>query len=245
MSKNDVARNSSETASDTEPGEGRIVDIGITVDVGTDDGDADTDADIELAFDEADRLEAADTECDTDGIPDRRTESTIESDEREALADCDIDPEAVAEKEYSYRCLLDEGIDESVAAALRRRFSLPWSFASDGDLDRRSSEVRGLDDAEREWIAVSEDEDWQTFEYEHAAPVSTGRSRPSERPYPKPTPATAVTGVGPDDADALADAGIQSAERLATIDAMTVADLLDLNVLHVRMWRHNARELLE
>jgi hypothetical protein len=29
------------------------------------------------------------------------------------------------------------------------------------------------------------------------------------------------------------------------VDAMTVARLLDLKVLHVRTWRHNARELLK
>ena len=244
VSKNDVARDSSEPGSDGETDDGTVVDIGITVDVGPD-GDADTDADIELAFDEDELLEATDRPSSPGAVTDRRTEAAIEPDERAALEECDVDPEAVAEKGYSYRCLLGEGVDESIAAALRRRFSLPWSFASDGDLDRRSSEVRGLGDAEREWIAVSGDDDWQSFEYEHTEPVSTARERPSERPYPKPTPVTAVTGIGPDDASALAEAGIQSAERLATVDAMTVANLLDLNVLHVRVWRHNARELLE
>lgn len=168
----------------------------------------------------------------------------IEPDERDSLEAADVDPDAVESKECSYQMLLDAGVDEPIADALRRRFSLPWSFEGDGDLERRSSEVRGLGAAEREWIAVSGDEDWQAFEYEHATESSIGRQRPSERPWPKPTPVTAVAGVGPDDADELAEAGVRSAERLATISAFEVARVLELNVIHVRTWRHNARELV-
>ncbi|QLK25708.1 helix-hairpin-helix domain-containing protein [Natrinema zhouii] len=246
MSKKDVASDAGTgTTSESTTDETGVVDIGITVDVCGDDPETDGDADtIELEFDEEERLEAAES-TEASAETDTHPASALEADEREALEECDIDPDAVAEKEYSYRLLLDDGVDESVASTLRRRFSLPWSFESDGDLGRRSTEVRGLGDAEREWIAVSGDEGWQTFEYEHAGPISVGRERPSERPYPKPTPITTVAGVGPDDAEALAEAGVRSAERLATVDAMTVARLLELNVLHVRTWRHNARELLK
>ncbi|SDQ50533.1 hypothetical protein [Natronobacterium texcoconense] len=169
---------------------------------------------------------------------------SLTDEERDALEAADLDPEGVPEKQYSYRALLDEDIDESLADELRRRFSLPWSYESDGDLDRRSSEVRGLADSEREWIAVSGDEDWQSFDYETEDVDVVPREKPDERPYPKPTPVTAVTGVGPDDAEKLAEAGILSAERLATVNAFEVASALDLDVLHVRTWRHNARELL-
>lgn len=229
--------------SDVDGEESTIVDIGITVDVSdisdpVDDG-------VALAFDETDLAEAADEEGETDGPADVERDAEIGADERAALEAADIEPDTVADKEYSYRMLLDEGVDETIAATLRRRFSLPWSFESEGDLDRRSNEVRGLGDAEREWIAVSGDEDWQAFEYEHSEPIAVERERPSERPYPKPTPITAVMGVGPDDAEMLAEAGIRSAERLATVDAMGVANALDLNVLHVRTWRHNARELVD
>ncbi|MGQ3412165.1 hypothetical protein ACT4ML_07865 [Natrinema sp. LN54] len=255
--KNAVSDAGTGTPAESEGEGSRIVDIGITVDV-SDDGNAVVDAggrdDIELEFDEDDLLEAtdavaetaADTAVDTDDDPDgtAETDAPIEPDERDALEAVDIDPDAIADKEYSYRMLLDRGVAEPIADTLRRRYSLPWSFESDGDLERRSDEVRGLGDAEREWIAVSGDEDWQAFEYEHSEPIAVGRERPSERPYPRPTPITAVTGVGPDDADTLAEAGVRSAERLATIDAMAVAGVLDLNVLHVRTWRHNARELL-
>ncbi|WP_246999586.1 hypothetical protein [Halosolutus gelatinilyticus] len=175
--------------------------------------------------------------------PDRAGER-IESAERAALEAAGVDPAVVENKEYSYRMLLDDGVDDEAADALRRRFSLPWSFESDGDLDLRSAAVRGLDDAEREWIAASGTEDWQSFDYARSRTVDVGRDEPAERPWPKPTAVTAVTGVGPEDADRLAEAGIRSAERLATINAFDVAKALDLNVLHVRTWRHNARELL-
>ncbi|OLZ42703.1 hypothetical protein A6E15_11430 [Natrinema saccharevitans] len=249
MSKEEVASDAetgTAPASDGEGGDATVVDIGITVDVGDDAAAVGSDP-VELAFDEDELLAAADdatTDTDDEAPAGSAPDAAIDPAEREALADAGVDPDAVVDKEYSYRLLLEDGVDEDVAAALRRRFSLPWSFESDGDLQRRSSEVRGLGAAEREWIAVSDDEDWQAFEYDEEG-VSVGRNRPDERPYPKPTPVAAVTGVGPDDADRLAEAGVQSAERLATVDAMTVAKALDLNVLHVRTWRHSARELLE
>ncbi|WP_222920372.1 hypothetical protein [Natrinema sp. SYSU A 869] len=240
---NKNAVSDTETGTTTESDEGgRVVDIGITVDV-SDDGNsaADTDTAVELEFDEAELSEAA--EAATDAEPNSETNAAIEPGERDVLEAVDIDPDTIADKVYSYRMLLDEGVDEPIADTLRRRYSLPWSFESEGDLDRRSNEVRGLGDAEREWIAVSDDEDWQTFEYDHSAPIALEREPPSERPYPRPTSVTAVAGVGPNDADALAEAGVRSVKRLATIDAMTVANALELNVLHVRTWRHNAREL--
>jgi len=246
VSKNDVVPDSSEGGTESEGGGPHVVDIGITVDVGaaTEDEGA---TDIELEFDEDELLEAAESGAETTigSDPAPEPDAGFEPAEREALEDAGIDPDAVLEQECSYRRLRDNGVPEPIADALRRRLSLPWSFETDGDLDRRSTAVRGLGEAEREWIEVSSDETWQAFEYDHTEPISVARDRPTERPYPKPTPVTAVMGVGPADADTLAEAGIQSAERLATIDAMTVAELLDLDVLHVRMWRHNARELLE
>ncbi|OVE85898.1 hypothetical protein [Natronolimnobius baerhuensis] len=234
---------------------GETVDIGITVDLEpADDTDTDGETGVSFSFDEADLLEAAEpadsseTERGNDGDDsDSGRRSGLEDAERTALEDAGIDPEAVLEKECSYRMLLDASLEESLADSLRRRFSLPWSLegGSDGDLERRSSEVRGLGDAEREWIAVSDDEGWQAFEYACTRAVETEPDEQTERPCPLPTPVQAVTGVGPDDAAALAEAGITSAERLATINAFQVANVLELNVLHVRSWRHNARELLE
>ncbi len=179
------------------------------------------------------------------GSAPKSVEPRLEPEERMALEAADVDPALVETKRCSYRTLLDADVDDEVADELRRRFSLPWSFENDGDLDRRSTEVRGLGDAEREWIAVSADETWQTFDTVGAREPETDRDEPTDRPYPTPTPATAVMGVGPDDAAMLAEAGVLSAERLATIDAVSLAAALDFDVIHLRTWRHNARELLD
>ncbi|WP_124178018.1 helix-hairpin-helix domain-containing protein [Natrarchaeobius halalkaliphilus] len=168
----------------------------------------------------------------------------IDSDERDALEAANVDAVDVTARDCSYRVLLDAGVDEEIADALRRRFSLPWSFETDGDLDRRSTEVKGLGDGERAWIAASEDDGWQAFERAHSR-ATRGESDDVARPWPRPTPVEAVAGIGPEDADALAEAGIVSAERLATIDATQIADVLEFDVLHVRTWRYNARELIE
>lgn len=61
----------------------------------------------------------------------------------------------VAEKEVSYRMLLEAGVNPGVAAKIRRHHSLAWSFDNDGDLDRRSAQVRGLQDEEAAWVASS------------------------------------------------------------------------------------------
>ena len=250
MSKNDGVREpDTDRGSDGEAVEnGETVDIGIGIAVSVD-LEADEEEYVELQFDETPLSEPAEDGTETTPASDATgptagDESRLSADELAALEAAAVDPDAVREKECTYRTLLDAGVDESTAGALRRRFSLPWSFGDADDLERRSSEVRGLGEAEREWIAVSADEEWQAFEYDHSAIAAVGRERPSERPWPKPTPVTAVTGVGPDDADALAEAGIRSAERLATIDAFAVANALGLDVLHVRTWRHNARERL-
>ncbi|MDS0298767.1 helix-hairpin-helix domain-containing protein [Halogeometricum sp. S1BR25-6] len=73
-----------------------------------------------------------------------------------ALRDSPIDVEDVARKRVSYRDLTAHGVNPGVAAKIRREHSLSWSFdAEDGDLSRRSSQVRGLDDDERAWVAAS------------------------------------------------------------------------------------------
>ena len=252
MSKNDGVREpDTDRGSDGEAVEnGETVDIGIGIAVSVD-LEADEEEYVELQFDETPLSEPAEDGTETTPASDATgptagDESRLSADELAALEAAAVDPDTVREKECTYRTLLDAGVDESTAGTLRRRFSLPWSFgdADADDLERRSSEVRGLGEAEREWIAVSADEEWQDFEYDRSPIAAVGRERPSERPWPKPTPVTAVMGVGPDDADALAEAGVVSAERLATVSAFDVATALDLDVRHVRTWRHNARELL-
>jgi hypothetical protein len=59
-------------------------------------------------------------------------------------------------KRVSYRDLTERGVHPGVAAKIRREHSLSWSFDSESsDLSRRSSQVRGLDDEERAWVAAS------------------------------------------------------------------------------------------
>lgn len=105
-------------------------------------------------------------------------------------------------------------------------------------LAERSAEMVGLREAEREWIAESEG-DWT------AGAAASRRSLNAEvdkiRPA-QPTTVRVLPGVGPDDAAALADAGISSVRQLTWVDAGEIADLLDLDVRQVRLWRHAARE---
>lgn len=122
------------------------------------DGDGDTDAaddgEIPLPWNSIDESSAND---DGDGGPETfedlrfvgpKTASALESSEIE-LSD-------FVRKRISYRELTDVGVNPGVAAKIRREHSLSWSFdASDTDLSRRSTQVRGLDDDEREWIASS------------------------------------------------------------------------------------------
>ena len=77
------------------------------------------------------------------------------------LADAPFGAADVGDKAVSYRMLVDAGVNPGVAARIRREHSLAWSFESEGDdLARRSSQIRGLGDAERAWVAASSG-DWQ------------------------------------------------------------------------------------
>lgn len=72
-----------------------------------------------------------------------------------ALEDAAFSAQDVVDKEVSYRMLLEAGVNPGVAAKIRRYHSLAWSFDNDGDLDRRSEQVRGLKEAEAAWVASS------------------------------------------------------------------------------------------
>ncbi|WP_435182499.1 DUF7409 domain-containing protein [Halobellus sp. EA9] len=72
------------------------------------------------------------------------------------LADSGVSIADICEKRVSYRDLTEAGVNPGVAAKIRREHSLSWSLDGGGtDLDRRSSQIRGLDEAERAWIAES------------------------------------------------------------------------------------------
>lgn len=62
----------------------------------------------------------------------------------------------VREKRVSYRDLVSAGVNSGVAAKLRREHSLHWTLDEQcTDLGRRSEQVRGLRDGEREWVAAA------------------------------------------------------------------------------------------
>ncbi|QKY21494.1 helix-hairpin-helix domain-containing protein [Halolamina sp. CBA1230] len=77
----------------------------------------------------------------------------------DAITAAGFSAQGVADKEVSYRMLTEAGVNPGVAAKIRRHHSLPWSFDNDGDLDRRSEQVRGLKDDEAEWVASSHGEE--------------------------------------------------------------------------------------
>lgn len=96
-----------------------------------------------------------------------------------ALGDSPIDVEDVARKRVSYRDLTAHGVHPGVAAKIRREHSLSWSFdAEDGDLSRRSSQVRGLDDDERAWVAASSE--WAAEEASAAETDGSGDATSAE-----------------------------------------------------------------
>ncbi|WP_435117047.1 DUF7409 domain-containing protein [Halolamina sp. C58] len=73
----------------------------------------------------------------------------------DAVESAGFSAQDIVEKDVSYRMLLEAGVNPGVAAKIRRHHSLSWSFDNDGDLDRRSEQVRGLGDEEAAWVASS------------------------------------------------------------------------------------------
>ncbi|MGM0590252.1 MAG: DUF7409 domain-containing protein [Halobacteriota archaeon] len=167
--------------------------------------------------------------------------ANLDEDTVEALDAVDVDTDALAPQDVSYRMLLDAGVDPTVAADLRRTFSLPWSFDSDGsDLVERSRAVRGMGDAERAWVAASagewEDVDIPTPSLENREPATT---------HPKPKPVTDVPGVDDAYAERLAEAGIVSVRTLAIADPTRVSRVLNIELNRLTSWHWWARDHVE
>ncbi|WP_435065460.1 DUF7409 domain-containing protein [Halobaculum sp. EA56] len=90
------------------------------------------------------------------------------------LADAPFGAAEIRDRRVSYRMLTDAGVNPGVAARIRREHSLAWSFESEGeDLRRRSSQVRGLGDEERAWVAASSG-DWQAADADPDDDADTG-----------------------------------------------------------------------
>ncbi|EMA03646.1 helix-hairpin-helix domain-containing protein [Haloferax denitrificans] len=93
----------------------------------------------------------------------------------DCLAESNIDAAAIVDGEVCYRDLVAAGANPGVAAKIRRWHSLSWSFNSGDDLDRRSSQVRGLGDDERAWVAASSG-DWDETDGADDADDSDGEA---------------------------------------------------------------------
>lgn len=165
---------------------------------------------------------------------------------RRRLREAGITADTIAEKRVSYRELVDADLDPDVADRLRREESLPWSRATgDGDLVARSTQIRGLSRAERDWIAASES-DWEaTLTANRGSKLTVeGSSESPRRRSPQPDPVTDVTGIDERYADRLATGGITSVRSLAAADPSAVATALDLDRNRVTSWHWRARQLV-
>ncbi|WP_101297614.1 helix-hairpin-helix domain-containing protein [Halegenticoccus soli] len=163
------------------------------------------------------------------------------------LADRNVDATDIAGRRVSYAQLVEAGVNPGVAARIRREHSLPWSFESTGaDLKRRSTQIRGLGEAERAWVAASSG-DWDADQSPSSPAETDGSGDPKAaetawRTRSRPTPVTALPSVDAESAALLAEAGIASVRRLATADPDRVADVLDLDASTVRRWHEAARD---
>lgn len=137
----------------------------------------------------------------------------------EVLAAATFDATDVSDKRVSYRMLVDAGVNPGVAAKIRRCHSLSWSFDSGSGLDRRSEQVRGLQDDERAWVAASSG-DWAD------SSDDTGEEGRAERdedwtPGDGPTTASSTDATTTDDwtPGDWGDAGVAADRDEASADA--------------------------
>lgn len=184
------------------------------------------------------------------------------------LADAPFGAAAIRDRSVSFRELLEAGVNPGVAGRIRREHSLPWAFDAEAldELDRRSTQIRGLQDDERAWVAASAGE-WTEAEPDPEPGESVeaaeeawveGGGEPAEadgsgdavaaeaawRDRSQPEPVTAVDGVGEVTETQLAEAGITSARALAAADPDEVAEALGLSASRLRRLRDNAAELV-
>ncbi len=162
------------------------------------------------------------------------------------IEDAPFDVEDIRNRTASYEMLREAGVNPGVAGRLRREHSLSWSFESGNDLGDRSSQIRGLQDDERAWIAASSG-DWEQQTTATATTDGSGDTEAEEaawRDRSKPNPVTEVAEIDDEQATELAEAGITSIRSMAIADPKRVADLLSFDHDRVVGWRNSARSLL-
>lgn len=172
------------------------------------------------------------------------------------LAEAGVTAADVRRKRVSYRDLVDAGVNAGVAAKIRREHSLPWTLEeAAADLDRRSRNVRGLRDGEREWVAATGsrsdrggddgEREWVEASYDETAETDgSGDGAAAEAAWRERStsdPVTVLSGVGGDEAGLLADEGVDTVRRLATSDPEYLADRIGRSAEEVRAWHDEAR----
>lgn len=182
------------------------------------------------------------TGCDADdgpeGDPTLEDLPSIDESTAAGLREADVTARDLLDRRVSYRDLLAADLDPETAAALRREHSLLYSSTLGADLPERSDAMEHLRGNERAWIAAS-DGDWENAEYDPVLDECESTDVWEDRE--RPTPVTAVAGVGEADARQLATAGVTSVKQLRWVDATVVAEATDLDVRAVRTWRFAAR----
>ncbi|MDZ7850977.1 MAG: hypothetical protein U5K70_09380 [Halodesulfurarchaeum sp.] len=177
------------------------------------------------------------------------------------LESAGVEPADIEKRRVSHAQLVKTGVNPGVAAKIRREHSLSWSLEGGEDLDLRAHQVRGLQDAERKWVAASA-AGWDDETPETDRPkTSTDKPNSWERqPWPNqpggetdfeaeaewrersaPKPISTLEGVDAEAEAALAEAGIISVRRLATCNPTAVAASLDVEKGTVEAWRSAAR----
>ncbi|SNZ04743.1 hypothetical protein SAMN06269185_0663 [Natronoarchaeum philippinense] len=135
------------------------------------------------------------------------------------LTDESVSPEDIRKKRISYQTLVEAGINAGVATKIRRWHSLPWTYDSeDHHLDRRSKNVRGLEDDEREWVAASSD--WRE---DAAASDDTDENARTDDDWQRAGDTAADGQVG----DARTDDDWQRNDETGTTDSDAMADQED------------------
>lgn len=163
----------------------------------------------------------------------------------EVVAAADFTAAQLRDREVSFRMLREAGVNPGVAARIRREHSLPWSFETEdeSDLERRSDQIRGLNEGEREWVAASSG-DWEADADEPTGPDAVWESsveteadgsgdpvaaESAWQDRSGPTAVSELAGVDAETERALATAGVTSVRSLSVADPDALAEALDLD----------------
>ena len=168
----------------------------------------------------------------------------------EILTTAAITAADIEHKRVSYRQLVNEGVNPGVAAKIRREHSLPWTISGfESDLDTRSRTVRGLRADERRWIAQS-GADWEARDSvgisDPQADPNDGYAQELELTAAPETlaPTTSLEPIDDATAAALAEAGVNTVQRLAVVEQAQLAAAIDVEEGTVARWQEAAQTYL-